>query len=236
MMQQQGIVKGDVLQKIGSAGFIIGAILLVIFSVLGPRVSDPSKTQEVLQKLGDQEVLAQVCALLLAVGFWAVMVGAAGIYRSISAGAGAVWARLGFYGILVGAAMWSITYALNMATAGAAANAATALAAGQATAYTTAYSVAAALYAGALSVETMSIIETWLALVFLGIGMVLSAVYPRWMGWVGIVLGIVTVAAVGIVMAFAGPGSTLQVTFLVLSLLTTLLVLVVGIWVARKAW
>jgi len=232
MVQQQGIVKGDVLQRITGIGLILGAILLVIFSVLGPRVSDPSKTQEVLQKLGDHEVLAQVCALLLAVGFWAVMVGAAGIYRSISAGAGAAWARLGFYGILVGAAMWSITYALNMATAGAAANWLAAPAAGQATAY----SVAASLYAGALSVETMSIIETWLALVFLGIGMALSAVYPRWMGWVGIVLGIVTVAAVGIIMAFAGPGSTIQVTFLVLSLLTTLLVLVVGIWVARKAW
>jgi hypothetical protein len=231
MAQQQGIVKGDVLQRVGSAGFIIGAILLVIFNVLLPRAADPSSTQAVLQKWGGQEVLTQICALLLAVGIWAVMLGVAGVYRSISAG-GAAWARLGFYGIVVGTAMWAVNFALTMAAAGAAANWLAAPAAGQATAY----SVAASLYAASAAVETMSIIVFWLALVFLGIGMVLSTVYPRWMGWVGIVLGIATVAAVGIIEAFAGPSSTLELTFMVLSLLTTLWALVIGIWVARKAW
>jgi steroid 5-alpha reductase family enzyme len=128
--------------------------------------------------------------------------------------------------------MWAVNFALTMAAAGAAANWLAAPAAGQATAY----SVAASLYAASAAVETMSIIVFWLALVFLGIGMVLSTVYPRWMGWVGIVLGIATVAAVGIIEAFAGPSSTLELTFMVLSLLTTLWALVIGIWVARKAW
>jgi len=232
MVQQQGIVKGDVLQKIGSAGFIIGAILLVIFNLLLPRADDPSITQQVLQKLGGQEVLTQLCVLLTAVGLWVVMAGVAGVYRSISTGAGAAWTRLGFYGILVGTALFTISCALGMAEAGAAANWLAAPAIGQATAY----SVAASLHAGALSVQTMSFIEYWLALAILGIGMVLSAVYPRWMGWVGIVLGIGTMAAVGIVMAFAGPGSATQVVSMVLSLLTCLYALVVGIWVARKAW
>jgi hypothetical protein len=231
MAQQQGIVKGDVLQKIGSAGFIIGAILLVIFNLLLPRAADPSSTQEVLRKFGEQEVLTQICALLLAIGAWAVMIGSAGVYRSISTG-GAAWARLGFYGIVVGTAMWAVNFALTMATAGAAANWLAAPAAGQATAY----SVAASLYAASAAVETMSIIVYWLALVVLGIGMVFSAVYPRWIGWVGIVLGIATVAAVGVVAAFAGPSSTLELTFMVLSLLSMLWALVVGIWVARKAW
>ena len=232
MVQQQGIVKGDVLQKIGSAGFIIGAILLVIFNVLLPRADDPSITQEVLQKLGGQEVLTEVCALLLAIGAWAVMLGAAGVYRSISTGAGAAWTRLGFYGIVVGTAMWAVNFALTMATAGAAANWLAAPAAGQ----VTAYSVAASLYAGSQAVETMSIIVYWLALAFLGIGMAVSTVYPRWLGWIGIVLGIGTMAAVGIVAAFTGLSSTLQLTFMVLSLLSMLWALVTGIWVARKAW
>jgi predicted membrane chloride channel (bestrophin family) len=82
----------------------------------------------------------------------------------------------------------------------------------------------------------MGTIYTWLALVFLGIGMVLSAVYPRWIGWAGIVLGIATVAGVGIVAAFAGPSSTLELISMVLALLTLFWILVVGIWVARKAW
>jgi hypothetical protein len=231
MVQQQGIVKGDVLQKIASIGLIIGAILLIIFSSLEPRVSDPSDTAAVLQKFGENETLAEVCMLLIAVGLWVVMTGIAGIYRAISA-RGAAWARLGFYGIMVGTAILTLSSALGMAEAGAAANMLTAPAAG----YATAYSIAASLHAGALSVQTMGYIGYWLALAILGIGMVLSAVYPRWMGWVGIVLGIGTMAAVGIVMAFAGPGSTTQVVSMVLSLLSCLYALVVGIWVARKAW
>jgi len=231
MVQQQGIVKGDVLQKIASIGLILGAILLVIFNSLEPRVSDPSNTQAVLQKLGENETLTEVCLLLIAVGLWVVMTGVAGIYRAISA-RGAAWARLGFYGILVGTATLTISLALGMAEAGAAANWLAAPAAGK----LTAYGIAASLHAGALSVQTMGYIGYWLALAILGIAMVLSAVYPKWMGWVGIVLGIGTMAAVGIVMAFAGPGSTTQVVSMVLSLLTCLYALVVGIWVARKAW
>jgi len=231
MVQQQGIVKGDALQKLGSIGFIVGAILLVVFNILFPRAADPSNMQEALKNWGEQEVLTQVCALLIAVGVWAVMIGTAGVYRSISAG-GAAWARLGFYGIVVGTSIWTVNMALIMATAGAAANWVAAPAAGQATAY----SVAAALSAASMAVHTMNIIVFWLALVFLGIGMVLSAVYPRWMGWVGIILGIVTVAVVGIVQAFTGETSALQLIFMVLALLTTLWVLVVGIWVTRRAW
>lgn len=228
-MQQQGIVKGDVLQKIASIGFIVGAILLVIFSVLEPHVSDPSDTQAVLQKFGENETLTEACLLLIAVGSWAVMAGVMGVYRAISA-RGAAWARLGFYGILLGTTILTISSALGMAEAGAAANW---LAAGKAV---TAYSIAASLHAGCLSVQTMGYIGYWLALGILGIGMVLSAVYPRWMGWIGIVLGIGTMAAVGIVMAFAGPGSTTQVVSIVLSLLSCLYALAVGVWVARKAW
>ena len=82
----------------------------------------------------------------------------------------------------------------------------------------------------------MSVIVLWLALAFVWVGMTLSAIYPRWMGWVGIVLGIVTVVAVGIVQVFAGPGGALQMIFVALSLLTTLWALAIGVWVARKAW
>jgi len=231
MVQQQGIVKGDVLQRIGSVGLIVGSVLVVIFNLLFPRVTDPSNTQAVLRKWGEGEVLTQVCALLLAIGIWTKMLGYAGVYRSISA-RGAAWARLGFYGIVVATGMWAITFALSMATAGAAANWLAAPAAGQATAY----SVAASVFAAGESVETMSIIVYWLALVFMGIGMLLSAVYPRWMGWAGIVLGVVTMVAVGIVAAFAGISSTLELTFAILALLSCLWALVVGIWIARKAW
>ncbi len=231
-MEQQGITKGDVLQRIGSVGFIIGAILLLIFNVLLPRPGDPSNVQEQLTKWGGQEVLVQICALLLAIGIWGLMIGIVGIYRSISTGGGAVWVRLGFYGIVVGTTVWTINFALVMAMANTAASWIAAPAAGKAAAY----GIAAAVAAVGGTMHTMSIIVYWLALVFVGIGMVLSSVYPRWMGWVLLVLGIATMATGGIVQVFTGPTSTLQILFAVLSVLTTIWALVVGIWVARKAW
>src|SRR3989304_5360976 len=107
MAQQQGVVKGDALQRIASAGFVIGAVLLIVFNFLLPRAADPSNTQDVLTKWGGQKGLTQLCALLLAVGIWGVMMGTAGVYRSITAN-GAAWARLGFYGITVVTAIWRV--------------------------------------------------------------------------------------------------------------------------------
>ncbi len=232
MVQQQGIIKGDVLQKISSAGFIIGAILLVIFNILLPRASDPSNTQEVLTKWGGQQGLVQTSALFMAVGIWGLMIGIVGIYRSISTGGAASWVRLGFYGVVVGTTVWTITFALVMATADTAAAWVMAPTAGKAAAY----GVAAAVQAVNQTMHTMSIIVYWLALVFLGIGMILSSVYPRWMGWVVLVLGIITAVTAGVIPVFAGPGSATMIIFAVLSVLTTVWALVIGIWVARRAW
>jgi hypothetical protein len=230
MMQEQGIIKGDILQRIGSVGLILGAVLMIIAGILYPRISDISSTQVVLQTYADQELLTQICKFLFSIGIWTVLAGAMGIYRSISA-RGAAWARLGFYGILAGTAMFTIAWALTMAEAGAAANWVAAPDAGKATAY----SVAATLHAASMSAETMSGMEYWLAIIFLGIGMVLSAVYPRWIGWIGIVLGIVTVVGMAI-MALTGISNTIFTGVMVILILTFLWFLVVGIWVARKAW
>jgi len=231
MVQQQGIIKGDTLQKLSSAGFIIGAILLVIFNVLFPRVSDPSNLQEALKNLGEQEILAKICALLLVIGILGAMIGVTGVYRSISAG-GAAWARLGFYGIVVGTTLWIITFTRYIATADAAASWVAASAADKATAY----NIAVAVSAVNGDMETMSIIVFWLALVLLGIGMVYSAVYPKWMGWGLIALGIATVVASGVIPVFAGTASAIQLIFMILSLMSTIWILVLGIWVARRAW
>ncbi len=65
--------------------------------------------------------------------------------------------------------------------------------------------------------------------------MILSTVYPRWLSWVELILGIAGVA-VGIIQFSIERSTTFTLVFVILSLLTTLWVLVVGIWVARRAW
>ena len=112
MAQEEGIVKGDALQKMGSAGFIFGAILIAIGSLLLPHAAVPSSNwQEMQKELGEQAVLFQACALLMIFGYWAVMIGTAGVYRSITA-AGAAWARVGFYFNLMGTAIWTVGMSL----------------------------------------------------------------------------------------------------------------------------
>jgi hypothetical protein len=229
--QLQGIVRGDTLQKIASAAFITGAVLLIVFNILSPRPDNPTNMQSVLTTMSDQKVLTQLSQLLLALGMWGVMIGSAGVYRSIKE-RGAAWSRLGFYGIIIGTSLWSITFGLGTVTVNTAAEWAAATGAEQAAAY----GVAAAVSTATSGLETMSIIMLWLALILLGIGMARSAIYPRWLGYIVVVLGIAMVVVVGIPKFFMGYTSTLLVVFGVLALLTTAWFLATGIWVARKAW
>jgi len=72
MKLQQGIVKGDVLQKISSAGFIIGAILFTASGLLMPHANTPaSDLQEMLKPLGEYQYRTMFSSLLGMIGFWA---------------------------------------------------------------------------------------------------------------------------------------------------------------------
>lgn len=231
---QTGIVKGDFLSKMAGISFIVGAVLLIVFNLLYPRVSDPTDLQAYIQKVADTRGgFWEIDHLLLAAGIWALMIGVAGIYRSITTGSAAVWARLGFYGVVVGTTLWSVTFALDgFGMAAAAGQWAKASAADKATLFP-AVSALGHLVQGIFS---MTIIVNWLALAFVGLGIALSTVYPRWLGWVLIILGVLTVVAVGVPQGITGITQTSQLLFTVLSLLTTLWALVIGIWMARKVF
>jgi hypothetical protein len=229
-VQQQGIAKGDTQQKLGSAGFIIGAILMTIGSLLLPPTLGVSKWLEEVKLVGEQANLLQACALLITFGYWGVMIGTTGVYRSITTN-GAPWARLGFYFHLMGTTMWTIGLSVgDVSYPAAAANWLTASAESKEAAYI-ALAAIPGFTRGLFPIEVLAI---WLAFTFLGIGMVRSDVYPSWLGWIGLLLGVVGIP-LGIMQTFAGRESTLGV-FMVLNIATILWTLAVGIWVGRKAW
>jgi hypothetical protein len=231
MTQGQSIVKGDALQKISSAGFIIGAVLLVIGNLLMPYTTNPtSDLQEMLRPLGEHAFRTEAASLLVTIGFLAMMIGATGVYRSITAG-GAAWARLGFYILLVGTTLQAVSLSLDVATASAVATWLAAPVDGQAAIW----SVVVVLNAIGRGVIPITWIVYWLAFAFLGIGMIGSAVYPRWLGWAGLILA-TPVIAVGIIHTFTARTTTITLVFVILALFTNLWALAVGIWVARKAW
>jgi hypothetical protein len=231
---QQGIAKGDVLQRIAGISFIVGAVLLLVFNILLPRVTDPTDMQAVLQSIAaNRGGFWELAHLLLAAGIWGLMMGIVGVYRSISTGGAAVWARLGFYGVIVGTTLWSVTFALEgLGLAAVVGKWAMASGADKATLFLVASSV------GQISTGmfSMTIIAYWLALTFVGVGMALSTVYPKWLGWVLLILGVLTVAVVGVPQALTTINQTYQILFAVLSILTTLWALVIGVWITRKAW
>ena len=179
MQAAQRITKGDVLQRVAGIGFIVGGIATLAGNVLIPRAADnPSVVAEGLAALGENESLAQIALLVLIIGWWAFLVGVVGVYRSLSTGTAAVWARLGFYGLLGATTLATVSLATGLATTSAAVDW---VAAGSTTG-TTEYAIAASLHAIGNSVFDVMIVGNWLALLVLGIGMVLSDTYPRWLG------------------------------------------------------
>ena len=106
------ISKGDVLQRLTATGLILGGLLTLASNLIFPRADDPSSIASWVVKAAENEVQTQLAALGIAVGVWAIVAGVAGIYRSIVAGAAAAWARIGFYGVIIGGAMFGVSSAL----------------------------------------------------------------------------------------------------------------------------
>ena len=90
MSQQLNILKGNALQKISSAGFVVGAILMALGGFLMPfAAKSTSNVQEMLTPLGENEFRTEASSLLMLIGIWAIMIGATGVYRSITDGGAA---------------------------------------------------------------------------------------------------------------------------------------------------
>jgi len=233
-MTQQGIVKGDTLQRMSSAGFIIGAVLVAVGGLMMPHANAPtSDLREMLTPMGEYQYRTIVASLFGMIGFWMALIGVTGVHRSITASEtkGTVWAQLGFSFTLIGTALWTVSWAMDVNTASAVANWLSAPSDGK----EAAWNVVATLSAFGLGILPTTWIVYWLALAFLNIAMLQSRVYPQWLGWTGLIVNI-PVTALGAYQIFSPRSITLTLIFSVLMLLTILWNLTIGIWVARRAW
>lgn len=232
MTQQVGIIKDDPLQKLCSAGFILGAVMLTIGTiwVAGIDLSNPMQAQE---RLHEQIVTFQAVSLLMTFGWWAVMTGAAGIYHSITTG-GAAWARLGFYFMIMGTTLWTLGMSLDLTYSVLIANWIAAPEASKELAHNILITLFPPGAGFGRGLFPMNVMCNWLAFTFLGTGMLRSAIYPKWLGLIGLTLG-ATGVLMGIVMTFIGREAIFNL-FTVLAFLTIVWVLLCGLWVARKAW
>jgi hypothetical protein len=232
MAQQAGIVKGDVLQKIGSAALIIGSLLVAIGNTWTAMVdlSNPALAQS---RIGAQIMLSYVAVLLVLFGWWAALIGAAAIQQSIT-GPGGAWARVGLYFMIMGTLLWSLGIVLDIEYFDLIAKWLAAPPQGKELAHgvlVTLFPPGAGFGRGLFPVTLMC---SWLAFAFLGLGMLQSAFYPRWLGWLGSILGAIGVL-LGIVMTFTGREPYFMI-FTVLAFASIVWLLMTGIWMVRRAW
>ncbi|MBI4609107.1 MAG: hypothetical protein HY726_08865 [Candidatus Rokubacteria bacterium] len=219
------------LLRIGSVSAIVGSVLALVVNILHPRSATVESPEAFLRMILDSTIwvgdhVGILFAVLLITG------GLTAIYRSIQGEPGAAWARLGFAGSLVSAAMLSLLMATDGITIRVLARAwANAPEAEKAVAFRVAH---------ALLLVDFAVFSIWIIVFFgvtfilYGLAVVTSAVYPRWLGWVAALAGLGS-ALVGLNQAYRGASVLVtNVLFPIFSIIITLWVLVLGILLWRK--
>ena len=206
----------DPSQRIGGAAFIAAGVL-ILTSAFFPKPNDPADHAAFLGLLVDNAALTQAILLAVPVGIWALVVGVAGIRHSIVGGTGAAPARLGLYGVVGGAAIITVQFALSS-------GAVSEGAAGE---------IGVALWAAATYVRSFGMLVMWLALATVGVGILASATYPAWSGWVPTVLGVAMVG-VSVLTIVAGASVPAMILSGGLAALTALWAIALGIWMTSR--
>ncbi len=217
-----------ILLRIGGVSAVVGSILVLVLQVLvHPRTDMEADPEGALQLIAESNIwigshVGMIFAVLLVAG------GLVGLYRSITSGAGAAWARLGFAILLAGMSVLLVYLGTDgiakQQVAEAWVNAPEAEKAA-------AFRVALALNEidqALLAIFMM--VFFGVAFVLYGLAVVTSTVYPRWLGWLAVVGGVGTVLN-GSLHAY---GSSFDILIL-FHLLLLVWVLVMGILMWRKA-
>lgn len=220
------------LLRIGAVSAILGAIILVVANALHPRTSDVDDTEATLQLIGDSGIwvtdhLAIAIALLLVLG------GLVALFRSITSQPGAAVARLGFAGALVSGGIGIILLGIDgIALKEVAESWADAPAEEKASAFR----VGEAIEQVSFGIFSMFIFVFFgLTILLYGLAVALSDIYPKGLGWVAVILGGGS-AVLGLVQAYQGPSDVVtNILFAVFSILITVWVLVIGVFMWRKA-
>ena len=84
MTKMEDSLRGDDLQKLSSTGFIVGALLITIGNIWVTLVG-LGNPEEALSRFGENVYFLQTIALLITFGWWAVLIGVAGVSHSITA-------------------------------------------------------------------------------------------------------------------------------------------------------
>ena len=215
-----------VLQRLTAIALVVGGVLILTGTVIVPRADDPDAVASVLAAYSSDETAARVATLADAVGVWALVLGFANVHHFIGFGSGAAWGRIGFYGLILGAA--------GLTTAGAVTLGAVEASVDWTTSPTdTTLGAATSLVHASQSAFTISSLGFWTAVTFVGIAWTQTDVYEKWSSWPLLVLA---VASLGLSLARVAvdPNASLEATSGILVGLLSMWAIVSGGWLAYK--
>jgi hypothetical protein len=219
------------LLRIGGASAVVGALLGGVGNLLHPAtpIDDPVG---VARAIAQSEIWAPV-HLVIVLGIALMLGGLVAIYHSIRGGTAGALARFGLFAAVAGATIGFVLVILDGVGArqlaqewAAAPPSQKAIALGLVHVNETINFALASAFNFVFAAATF---------ILFGLAVALSDVYPRWLGWVAFVAGLVSVAA-GLVQAAVGePTSASQILTIIGPTIITLWLLVIGLLLWRKA-
>lgn len=219
--------------RTSGAALVAGGLLTGIFNALHPL---PAETMQGTLEgiLGVGVLFWKFDHLMLMVGFWLLAWGFIGIHRAIGTSSGATMSRLGFYGILMGTAAWTIHDAFDgFARATIAAEWASST--GETRAIL--FQIAGAIQHITDASFPLTATFYWLSLGIMGIAIMKSRCLPRPFGPL---LGLIAATVVGLAVyaLFYGFGGLWDILFAVFATLTVVWAVAAGAWMlwTSRTW
>ncbi len=227
---EPGLYKGGALQRIAGFSLIGFVVLLAVAAALRPS-ADVEDASSAIQTIADNNGGRwQIVHIVIALSFFALMIGIAGIYRSISSGQAAAWARLGFYLAIAGATVRAVFLAVEgVGRAAVVEEWEGATGADKDTVFLVFSSLDGVLE----GLRSITDIVNGLSFAFLGIAILLSAVYSRWLGWTILVAGAGWIV-VGFVIGTDGLSDAVNAPFAIVIALTVVWALAMGVVITRR--
>jgi len=220
------------LTRIGAAAATLGAVLGLVVNVLHPRVTDPANTKAFLHKVAESPIwvgdhVGIIFAVLLVTG------GLVAVYRSIASGPGAAWARLGFAAALVSAGVGLVTVAVEGIAFKRVAMAWASAPKGE---KAVAFRVADALVQIQWGLDSVWILVFFgVTFILYGVAVILSDVYPKWLGWVAVGGGLGS-SLIGLHIGYRVPSPlVVNILFPIFSILLTAWIFIMGVLLWRRS-
>jgi hypothetical protein len=207
---------------------IIGALLFIVANVLHPRSPNIEITQAQIETVAASDIWLTDHLVLLVSGLL-LLGGLIALRKSITGQPGAAWAEFGYVSALVSTGVWVVLVGLDGITSKIVHDA-----------------YAAAPDAGTLAIaelmeeidiglfSTFIIVFFGVTLLFYGLGVALSDNFPRWLGWVAVVLATASLIT-GFVQAYTGLSVLVtSMLFASFSSFLTLWLLIMGVLMWRR--